>query len=331
MGKPIVTKRRDGTWVVVLTSGYNNINPGTGKGQVYVLEAHTGKLLDTIDTGEGDAAGPSGLSHLNAWVDNAIDNTALRFYGADLLGNLWRIDIDDLVPPAGREAVKLASFIRNSKSQPVTTRVELSEIRSGNTRIPVVTVGTGRQLGISDLGDVSVQSLYTIKDTLDEQVFGDVRSANLLVKREIVPGDQGERSVRGDPIDWSTRAGWYLDFDQTDTAGERVSIDPEQQLGVIRVVTNIPDSAVCRPVAQSWIYNLEYQTGLYVPTTQRSVAGRRIFSHALSAGARTIKVGERTISLVTSDHGNISVINHPAPGGGVPTVRRVSWQELDDQ
>jgi type IV pilus assembly protein PilY1 len=194
-----------------------------------------------------------------------------------------------------------------------------------------VTVGTGRLLGVSDVSDTSVQSLYTIKDTLDTQGFGDVRQANLLVKREIVPGDQGERSVKGDPVDWSTKAGWYLDFDQTDTVGERVSIDPEQQLGVIRVVTNIPDSAVCRPVAQSWIYNLEYQTGLYVPMTKRAVAGQRVFSHALAAGARTIKVGERTVSLVTSDGGNISVINNPASSSGVPTVRRVSWQELDEQ
>ena len=331
IGKPIVTKRRDGTWVVVLTSGYNNIQPGNGKGQVYVLDATTGKLLDTIDTGEGDVAGPSGLSHLNAWVDNALDNTALRFYGADLLGNLWRIDIDDRVPPAGKEAVKLAHFVRNNQVQAVTTNVELSEIRSGNTRIPVVTVGTGRLLGVSDLSDQSVQSLYTIKDALDAEGFGDVRQANLLVKREIVPGDQGERSVKGDPIDWRTMAGWYLDFDQTDTVGERVSIDPEQQLGVIRVVTNIPDSAVCRPVAQSWIYNLEYQSGLNVPMTTRSVAGRRVFSHTLSAGARTIKVGESTVSLVTSDSGSISVVNNPAPGSGVPTVRRVSWKELDEQ
>jgi type IV pilus assembly protein PilY1 len=331
MGKPIVTKRRDGTWIVVLASGHKNINPGDGQGRLYVLDAFSGTLLDTVSTGAGTTDNPSGLAHLNAWVDNALDNTALRFYGADLMGNLWRFDIDDLLPPQGKEAVRLAQFIRQTKVQPVTTRVELSQIRSGNTTVPIITVGTGRLLHVSDLTNHDIQSLYTIKDTLTEEGFGDVRNRRLLAPRNIVAGQAGERSVTGDPVDWRSQAGWYLDFDQADALGERVTIDPDQQLGVIRVVTNMPDARACRPVAQSWIYTLDYQHGLYVPTTPRSVAGIRVFSSTMAAGARTIKVGERTMSLVTDDAGRINVISSAAPGSSTPTARRVSWQELDEQ
>ena len=330
VGKPIITKRRDGTWIVVLASGYNNISPGDGKGRLYVLDAYSGTLLDSFSTGEGTTDNPSGLAHLNAWVDNALDNTALRFYGADLMGNLWRFDIDDLVPPQGKEAVRLAQFIRQTKLQPVTTRVELSQIRSGNMTVPVITVGTGRQLHVSDLAYREVQSLYTIKDTLTGQGFGDVRYGGLLAMRSIVPGAPGERSITGDPVDWTTQVGWYLDFDQSDSPGERVSIDPDQQLGVVRVVTNTPDDNICRPAAQSWIYTLDYKSGLYVPMTPRSVAATRAFSSTLAAGARTIKVGERTMSLITDDTGRISVISSSAPASSVPTARRVSWQELDE-
>jgi type IV pilus assembly protein PilY1 len=331
LGKAVVTKRRDGTWVVVVASGYRNVNPGTGQGKVFVLNAHSGKLLDTIETGSGSADEPSGLAHLNAWVDSPLDNTAVRFYGADLLGNLWRIDIDNLIPPAGKEAHRLAQFVRDGKVQPVTTRVELSEIRSGNSRIPVVTVGTGRLLSVADVGDQSVQSLYTLKDTLSEQSHGDVRTAQLLVERKLLVAQPGERSVSGEPVDWGTQAGWYLDFNLPDTAGERVSIDPEQQLGAIRIVTNVPDADVCRPAAQSWLYLLDFQTGMHVPSAARDVAGWRVFSYTLAAGARTIKIGERTISLVTNDSGSISVVGNPVPVDGKPTARRVSWQELDEQ
>ncbi len=331
VGKPIVTKRRDGTWIVALASGYNNISPGDGKGRLYVLNAYTGELLETISTGEGIIENPSGLAHLNAWVESGLDNTASRFYAADLAGNLWRFDIDDLLSPEGKEAVRLARFIRDNKVQPVTTRVELSQIRSGNITMPVVTVGTGRLLNVSDLTNQEVQSLYTIKDTLTPEGFGDVREAKLLAARSIVPGDPGERSVSGDSVDWTTQAGWYIDFDQNDSPGERVTIDPDQQLGVLRVVTNVPDMKICRPVAQSWIYNLEYQTGLYVPATLRSVAGTRVFSSSMAAGARTIKVGERTMSLITDDAGRISVVTGAAPTSSTPTPRRVSWQELDEQ
>jgi hypothetical protein len=158
-----------------------------------------------------------------------------------------------------------------------------------------------------------------------------VRNRRLLAPRNIVAGQAGERSVTGDPVDWRSQAGWYLDFDQADALGERVTIDPDQQLGVIRVVTNMPDARACRPVAQSWIYTLDYQHGLYVPTTPRSVAGIRVFSSTMAAGARTIKVGERTMSLVTDDAGRINVISSAAPGSSTPTARRVSWQELDEQ
>ncbi|MCE2859964.1 MAG: hypothetical protein LW731_08975 [Oxalobacteraceae bacterium] len=331
MGKPIVTKRRDGTWVVVFASGYNNINPGDGQGRLYVLDAFSGTLLDTVSTGAGTTDNPSGLAHLNAWVANALDNTALRFYGADLLGNLWRFDVDDLLPPQGKEAVRLAQFIRNTKTQPVTTRVELSQIRSGNVNVPVITVGTGRLLHVSDLTNQDIQSLYTIKDTLTEEGFGDVRNGGLLASRSIVAGQAGERSVTGGPVDWTTQAGWFLDFDQSDSPGERVTLDPDQQLGVVRVVTNVPDDKICRPTAQSWIYTLNYQNGLYVPLTTRAIAGTRVFSSSLAAGARTIKVGERTMSLITDDAGRINVISSAAPGSSTPTARRVSWQELDEQ
>ncbi len=38
-GQAVVTRMVDGTWVALVTSGYNNINPGDGKGYLYVLNA----------------------------------------------------------------------------------------------------------------------------------------------------------------------------------------------------------------------------------------------------------------------------------------------------
>ena len=66
-------------------------------GLVYVLDALTGELKQKITTGSGaglgDAATPSGLAQLNNYVDNVdIDNTTLRAYGGDVLGNIWRFD-----------------------------------------------------------------------------------------------------------------------------------------------------------------------------------------------------------------------------------------------
>ena len=109
-GNPVITKRADGTWVVAISSGYNNTT-GDGKGRIYLINATTGALLtDSVRRPSVVGRSPSGLGKINAWVDNAADNTAKRFYGGDMLGNLWRFDFDDLVPPSGAEATKLANF-----------------------------------------------------------------------------------------------------------------------------------------------------------------------------------------------------------------------------
>ena len=112
-GNPVITKRKDGTWVVVFSSGYNN-GTGDGNGRLYVVDANTGAApsgtptVSNIPTMISDAtpAGtstiPSGLGKINAWIEDSSDNTAKRFYGGDLLGNLWRFDIDHLVEPKGK-------------------------------------------------------------------------------------------------------------------------------------------------------------------------------------------------------------------------------------
>jgi Tfp pilus tip-associated adhesin PilY1 len=59
-GAPLITKLVDGNWVVLVSSGLNNINSpakaGDGKGYLYVLDAITGKILKKISTGVGAAA-----------------------------------------------------------------------------------------------------------------------------------------------------------------------------------------------------------------------------------------------------------------------------------
>ena len=43
-GTPVITAKADGTWVVLVTSGYNNTSPGSGLGYLYVLDAATGAI-----------------------------------------------------------------------------------------------------------------------------------------------------------------------------------------------------------------------------------------------------------------------------------------------
>lgn len=332
-GKPIITKRRNGRWVVVFASGYNNIGPGDGKGYLYVLDAFTGEHLEKISTGAGSVASPSGLAQLNGWVDSVGDNTASRFYGGDLLGNVWRFDPDDLVPPAGKEAVQLVSLRYDQQSQPVSTRPELSEILVGNQRVPVVSVVTGQYLGLADAADRSVQSLYTFKDTLDAQGLGVVQARSDIVTQTLTLNRAGtQQSVTQEPVNWLQKSGWVVHFTGAQHAdGERGTVDPEQQLGILRVLTNTPGNSVCAAGGASWIYAFDFRSGTYFPLATDRVVGKKIADNALVVGALSIKIGERTYAVVTDETGNINFVEDPLPAGGTRTVKRVAWRELDEQ
>ena len=61
-GNPVITKRANGTWVVAVSSGYNNTT-GDGQGRIYLINAATGALVTSLSTGVGSSpASPSGLA-----------------------------------------------------------------------------------------------------------------------------------------------------------------------------------------------------------------------------------------------------------------------------
>jgi type IV pilus assembly protein PilY1 len=330
--RPLITKRRDGRWVVVISSGINNSNPGSGRGVLFVLDAATGQRLQRIDTGVGTNTAPAGLGQLNAWIDNLLDNTAERLYAGDLLGNLWRFDISESRPADMPAAVLLARFVRDGIAQPVTTRPALSLARVGGTSVALVSVATGRWLGISDAQDTSVQSLYTLKDPLTSTGLGDVRGLSSMVQQRISGGDaDGQRTVTRLPVDWSSATGWYVDFDLQTGSGERVNIDIDQQLGVLRVVTNVPDVQPCRPQAEGWLYAFNYLDGSYLPVVRNTTVGSRVSRSAMIAGARQLRFGSRSVTLLTDDTGRLTTATTPSAAGGPRPARRVSWRELDLQ
>ena len=336
-GNPIITKLKNGTWVVVFTSGYNNVSPGDGKGYLYVLNANTGALLEKIGTNVGSTTTPSGLGKINAWVNSTTDNTAERFYGGDLLGNVWRFDIDDTTPPAGKEALLLAELGQTGGAgiQPITTKPILTQITSGGTHYAAVSVGTGRYLGVSDLSDTSQQSVYSIKDSLTASGLGKVRLPGVLVKQTLITfTSNGEqmRTASTNPVDWSIKSGWYVDLNpNNESPGERVNVDKQQQLGLLTVAANVPNTSACDLGGYSWLYHFDYKTGQYVPGASNNMVGRRLGLNALVAGIKTIKLTNgKTVTIVTGTDGRITVYSDPSSSGGGTTARRVSWRELID-
>ena len=320
-GNPVIAKRADGTWIVAFGSGYNNTT-GDGKGRLFVLNANTGAKLLDLPTTVGSTGSPAGLAKINAWVDVATNNTAKRFYGGDLYGNLWRFDIDNLVLPY-QAAHLVAQFqTAGGVGQPITTRPELVLVAGTHA---VVAVGTGRYLGLSDITDSTQQSLYVVKDSLNATGLGVVRTNTSLVKQTVTVSGTSS-SVTNTAVLWDTQNGWWFDFP---TSGERIATGMALQAGVLTAASAVPSGDACTTGGSSWLYRINITSGQAQPP---SPFGQLFSQEAIIVGLVGARLADgSTLIYVKDSTGASKSLNTGAaapPGVGAP--RRSIWRELVD-
>jgi type IV pilus assembly protein PilY1 len=328
-GNPVITKRAsDGKWVVLVTSGYNNVSPGDGKGYLYVLDALTGKILDTIATSAG-----YGLGKITPWIENFfLNNTTEHLYGGDLSGNMWKFDLTKSSGSVQRLGIATDA---NGAGQAITTKPELGLVDDVHK---AVYFGTGRYLGVKDLTDPATQdpkgdwawqqTMYGIKDL--DMDYGPLRgTGNKLVEQTINELSGGlERTVTRTPVDWATRNGWYVDFNPGNSSpGERVTVDPQLVLGTIVVATNVPGGGACAIGGDSWIYQFDYRTGSYIEGAPKNLVARKqtgaltvgVVIYQLQKGSLVGQVQRSETSMMREDimtsQGNMD-------------SRRTSWREV---
>lgn len=330
-GNPVVTKKADGTWVVLFTSGYNNAgvsaSDGNGQGYLYVLSAATGALYSKIGTGAGSTSTPSGLSKIAAWADNAEkSNTAGYVYGGDLLGNLWRFDINAVSPSPS--VVKFA-ILRDPSGvvQPITTKPELGSYSSQR----VVFVATGKYLESSDLTDTQIQTLYAIKDNGGATTLDTPRTAtgaDAFVQQTLATVST-TRTSSNNSLDWSAKRGWYIDLNaaKSGEGSERVNVNMQLVSGTLLVASVVPASTDCSPGGYSWLNYFDYSTGA-------AVGGSGSVSSLVSSpivGFNVMYIGGKpVVGIVTAN--NPTPVKQGGPKFGSSSSgfqgKRVIWREL---
>ncbi len=353
-GRPIITKLAN-QWVVLVTSGYNNnTGAGDGQGYLYVLNAATGEIIRRIGTGVGDtgtasgSVGPSGLRELTTYVSNPVQNNmALRVYGGDLLGNLWRFDIN-----SGDDRAVLVTTLTapDGTAQPITTRVNLAEV-DGKT---FLMVGTGRLLGISDIGNPQQQTVYSIKDPLTTPATTTSPTAEIAAKdlratlKKITLTSSGtllDKNLSRSALTCvaatdhcNSDAGWYLDLTQglsdSTLGSERVTFDMGLALGTLAFQTNIPSATPCS-TGYNLFNELDFVSGR--PVTSDGLV-TTYGSDALASGATLVQFAPgSTLASSTSQCGVTQIVmradgtigTHDVACGVPPPVgKRISWREI---
>lgn len=320
-GNAVITKNASGTWVVMVTSGYNNISPGDGIGRLFVLDAATGSILNTISTSVGSTGTPSGLAKISAWADNGdVDNTATYVYGADLLGNVYRFDMT--ATPMSPNPLVLATLSNASGvAQPVTTKPELG--LCGTKRM--VYVGTGRFLGTSDLSNTARQTVYGFKDDLATTGLGALHSSLNMVSQTITQNADGiTRTISSNPVNLVSNYGWYADLI---SSGERVNVNPQLVLGTLLVTGNIPNSTACNVGGDSWQYQFDYCSGSYVTSAPSHTVATKM-GNEMTAGFVVVSTPDGSLKQIVKGASGSDTTLGVNVGGGPGSAKKVGWREI---
>lgn len=330
-GQPIITRKTDGTWVVLVTSGYNNTSPGNGKGYLYVLNASTGAIISKITTNAGSTTTPSGLAKIAGWNDEPAGNEAGYVYGGDLLGNVWRFDINSTVAATVADGeigtgdvLKFAELFSDgagTSTQPITTTPVLGRIAGKR----VIFIGTGKYLENGDLTTTQVQTQYAIKD--DNATSTLVNPRNTLVNQTLSnnPDGSATRLTSGNAVNFYTGRGWYIDFPDS---GERVNIDSKLVEGTLLVPSIVPSNTACSPGGYGWLNFFDYKTGGAI-NTATDLASLKYDSTIVGVNVLYVE-GTPRVGVVTSTNPTPDInenVEFPATAAGF-SGKRVIWREL---
>ena len=243
-------------------------------------------------------------------------------YGGDLLGNVWRFNINT------QSAIKFATLKDDlGNAQPVTTTPTLGQIKGQR----VVIIGTGKYLEVSDLTNTAKQSIYAIRDDNTGTTLSNARSA--LVAQTLT-SIGAKRTGSNNPVDFVSGRGWYIDLGEVippsttpSYVGERVNIDMQLIQGTLIAASIVPSNTVCSPGGYGWLNFFNYETGGYIePST---VVSKKYDSPIVGINVLYIG-GKPVIEVVTS--------TKPTPekdpdvkikdSGSSFTGTRVQWREV---
>ncbi|MET0857039.1 MAG: PilC/PilY family type IV pilus protein [Telluria sp.] len=190
-------------------------------------------------------------------IATAADGSARYAYAGDLQGALWRFDFTG--KPPFSSAVLFDARDAGGRRQPITHAPRVVFAPGGGY---LVLFGTGKLIEESDLvpSGFTSQSFYAVRDSgASPPVTVNGREE---LERRIFSGS-ASYTVTGDEFDYTgagAKKGWYFDFPQAGTDGERLAASPVLASGAVLVTTTAPGRDPCVPTTRTYV--LDNLTGL---------------------------------------------------------------------
>ena len=293
----------------------------------------------------------NGLAPVSLLESSTGDRSTAAMYFGDLQGQVWRLntytgDPTTWAPSRGTIASPLPIFNATDSlgnRQPITARVELGRGPFGTT---FVFFGTGLYLGSTDLVlPALTQSEYAFLDTNPSVLV--TRSSDLVSRTASTAacptGSLSSTcySVTGSAFTYSgasAKKGWYLDFPNSTTGGERSITKPALLDGLLTFTTLTLSTDICGAGGGN-VFQVNALSGL-------PVAGSTLIGYSSTVGipgpprivdvALTDTVMRRTgeqinqtqrATLVSGTSANIAQVGATVTDKA-PPIGRINWREI---
>ena len=369
--QPAIVKMHNGRWAVIVGNGYNNSTAddghvsSTGHAALFILFLdHSGTTwtsgTDYIKLTVNDGAttsSPNGLA-TPAPIDIDGDGVIDRVYAGDLKGNLWRFDLTDASASnwsVGYHGSPL--FVAKDSGGnrlPITERPEVGRnlLTNNYPNDTVVYFGTGRYLDSTDnsTANQNTQSFFGIYDE-DYASLPTITRSNLqqqTITAEVDAGSDSYRTTSQNSVNTSTKYGWYIDLLSPTTQtnqGERSVANPILRNGRIIITTLIPPSGACSTDGDSWLMELDANSGarvtspifdvnqngtfdnqdtVNVGTTATLPSGVKSTGGIMSRPTILAVDNVREVKMISEANGSIAQVRESAGG----RLGRVTWREV---
>jgi type IV pilus assembly protein PilY1 len=93
------------------------------------------------------------------------------------------------------------------------------------------------------------------------------------------------------------------------------------------VVTNVPTNDACNTGGESWLYQLNYQSGQYLLTSPDNAVATKL-GNALTAGFVVVRLPSGQLKAITTDAAGKKTPFGVNIGASSASGRRTSWREL---
>ncbi|WP_164549163.1 PilC/PilY family type IV pilus protein [Amphritea opalescens] len=279
--RPAIVKLRDNKWYLVFGNGYNNtVNDDhvsdSGDAVIYLQGLDSGSSLIKLSTNTGFDEAPEGLNLPNGMSTLAPvsddGQTVNIIYGGDLYGNVWKFDLSSTDPTDWALDYRVFQACSSTSCganeiQPITSRLAVSEDKSGNN---MIYFGTGKDFEFSDKSSTSLQTFYGIVDSGSEITLGRdaLQQQSIYAQKFYSFGDESRelRLTTNKSLD-STDRGWYMDLEtphssgEADQLGERVLSTPVLRGSRVVFSTLTYTNDPCEAGGYGWEMELNRYTG----------------------------------------------------------------------